>query len=98
MGRWTNSVDGKQRINLRVTFRLTVKDLAEILASGGVHGADATELSAAQIRKYIDAELYGNGMAERDNVDSFPVTQAHYVADRKSTRLDYSQHVSSFPA
>lgn len=41
-GRWTNSRDGVMRINLRITHRLDIDELARLLRLSGLDHDDAT--------------------------------------------------------
>lgn len=77
--RWTNSRDGIQRLDLRMTFRLDVEDLARLLAAAT---PDLIPDTHKEVRDMVRNQLYYSG---RDAAMDAPVTDAH----REAVRLAY---------
>lgn len=71
---WTNSRDGNLRTELRITFRLTADDLANVLAySCEVAGLDTDAVDAmttAEITEHVRGTLKTHGMQAAVDLDA----------------------------
>lgn len=86
MSTWTNSKDGIVRTDLRVAFRLSVDDLAGLLAIATEgDGRPIATLPATQVRELVLDQLLHHGRGRIvDAVDYVEITDEHRDAVRRA--------------
>jgi hypothetical protein len=87
MARWTNSRDGVARVDLRITHRLDIDELARLLAlacpSWGVDDDEIPGLSAARVRNLVAKQLEESGSQSTVDAGEY-VTGDHRAAVRRA--------------